>query len=356
MLIYLVNFLSIPIYSLIDKNRKRVLFIVCLQMVLILCCRIDTLGVDLGNYKLYYVEWSKYSFEEMVRTTRFVVGQRISWGLESGYVWLCWICAKAGMSFHAFLIVHAFICMSGLYKFIKEYSENKALAIMMIISFGVYETFFGILRQSLAFILLLSSVKYIKERKFWRFLFIVCLAVLFHRIALVFIPIYFLYNIKISRKTFFFVYGICFLFFLSINILYDRIFGFALQLVGKEDYQLGSFTMNNMIILMFLISLFILVMADVKRIFESENYKVCFWAMFLSLILEVLSLYAPIYSRAAISVFFPFAMVLFADVINIQKIRTNKIICTVSIYAFLFLFYIYQLNGSYIVPYISIWK
>lgn len=355
MLIYLINFLSIPFYLLVDKNKKRVLFIVCLQMFLILCCRADTLGADLGNYKLYYTVWSKYSFEEMVRTTRFFIGQQIFWGLESGYVWLCWIFAKVGMPFHAFLIIHALICMVGLYKFINEYAENKALVLMMIISFGVYQTFFYILRQSLAFIILLSSVKFIKERKFWKFFFIVCLSVLFHRTALAFLFIYFLYNIKISKKTFFYMYGICFLFFLSIGMLYDKTFGVVLQLIGKEAYQLGSFTMNNMIILMFLISVFILVMADIKKTFENENYRVCFWAMFFAMLLEILSLYAPVYSRPAISMFFPFAMLLFADVINTQRIRTNKIICTVSSSIFLFLFYVYQLNSSYIVPYVSIW-
>lgn len=356
MLIYLVNFLSVPIYSLIDKNKKRVLFVVCLQMFLILSCRNELLGVDLENYKLYYAEWSKYSFWEMVGTTRFVVGQRISWGLESGYVWLCWICAKVGMSFHFFLIIHALICMGGVYNFIKEYAENKVLTILMIISFGIYETFFGILRQSLAFIILLLAVKPIKERKFLRFFFIVCLSVLFHRVALAFIFIYFFNSIKISKNTFFCMYGICFLFFLSIPVLYDIIFGFILRLAGKEEYQLGDFTMNNMIILMFLISLFILVMGDVKKIFENENYRICFWAMFLALLLEVLSLYAPVYSRVAISIFFPFAMLLFADVLNMLKIQTNKLICAVSIYAFLFLFYIYQLSDSYIVPYISMWE
>ena len=54
MAIYLLNFISIPIYDLLIKNKKKLVLIVSLQLFLILALRADTLGVDLDNYKQFY--------------------------------------------------------------------------------------------------------------------------------------------------------------------------------------------------------------------------------------------------------------------------------------------------------------
>ena len=355
MLVYLLNYLSIPLWMGINKNKKQVTFIICLQMFLILALRADTLGADLGNYALYYKTWSKHTFGEMIGATRFGLNHQIGWGLESGYVWLCWICAKVGFSFHGFLVVHALICIAGIYRFVKNNAANKPLTLALFISFGIYQTFFYILRQALAFVVLLNSLKWIKKRKIWIFLLYVCVAILFHRVAIPFLFIYFLYNINITRKTFISVYIVCIGIVILIKPLYRIVFLPILGIAGKRDfYILGDFTMNNMIILMVCISLFIMLMTNTGRLFIDGNRRIYFWAMSFALFLESVSLYAPVYSRVAISLFFPFAIVLFTDVISMQKIWLNKVIWTTTIYLLSFAFYIYQLLGSSIVPYMSI--
>ncbi len=362
MLIYLINFLSIPVYSLIDKNRKRIVFIICFQLFLMLIFRSDTLGGDLKNYSVYYQVWSGYSFGEMVQATRLFLNQKVVWGLESGYVWFCWICAKACLPFHGFMVIHAMICMAGLYRFLKSYAINKPFVLVLMIAFGVHRTFFGALRQAIAFVILLSSIKAIQQRKIWRFLAILCGAVLFHRVTVPFIIVYFLYDFKITRRTFLAVYAVCIVLLVMMQPVYSMILEPLLKMAGKDDlYGIGNFTMNNMIVLMVLLSMFVMIMSNVKKVFVNGVYRIFFWAMALALVIETVSLYIPTFARGAITVYFPFAMVLVADIIDMQISRSNRVILTAALYMFLFVFYVYQLIGDYnmadsLVPYVSVFS
>ncbi len=357
MFIYLFNFLSIPFYDLMIKDKKKIIWLVCVQMFLILALRADTLGPDMRAYSTFYNTWSGYSLGEMIGATRFLSNHEVVYGRESGFVWLCWLCSKIGFSFHDFLVVHAFLCIIGLYYFIKKYAKNKPLTLLFVICFGVFQMFFYILRQTLAFVVLLQSIEFIKKRKMGKFLLIGCVAVMFHRVALPFLFIYFLYGVKITRKLFVLVYAACIGIIIMIKPIYYIFFVPILKMGGmSEDYALGNFKMNNMIILMLLISLYIMIMTNTKYLFEDGNNRIFFWSMSLALVCESISLYVPVYSRVAIALFFPFGLVLFANVINMQKIRTNRLFWITLFLILSSFFYVYQLGRDpYIVPYVSIW-
>ena len=91
MFIYLFNFLSIPFYDLMIKDKKKIIWLVCVQMFLILALRADTLGPDMRAYSTFYNTWSGYSLGEMIGATRFLSNHEVVYGRESGFVWLCWL-------------------------------------------------------------------------------------------------------------------------------------------------------------------------------------------------------------------------------------------------------------------------
>lgn len=356
MLIYILNYLSIPIYTSLLRDKRKVNLLVSIQMFLILAFRSDTLGPDLENYSNYYNIWSQYAFGKMISATRFVANHKVTCGLESGYVWLNWICAKFGLSFHGYLVVHAAICIFGMCYFLNKYAINKSLALAIIISFGTFQTFFYLLRQDMAFVVLLFVMESVKERKFFKFFSLWVLSVMFHREMIPAILIYFLYDIQITPKTFLLVLSGLGIELVAIEILYNKIIYAFLVRIGKGSYLFGDFQMNNMMVLMLLMVLCIFSLSLFETVFKDNDYRVMFWMMAIGLAFEVLSLYVPVFSRVAIAVFFPFAIVLFTDVITFCFDKYHTFIFDSALYIAAFALYLYTLRISAIVPYVSIFN
>ena len=356
MLIYILNYLSIPVYALLLRDKNKALFLVSIQMFLILAFRADNLGPDVDNYYQYYNTWSQYTFAKMISATRFIGNHKVTWGLESGYVWLNWICAKIGLSFHGFLVIHAAICISGMYYFLNKYAINKCVALAIIIGFGTYQALFFLLRQDLAFIVLLFIIDSVKERKFLKFFCLWALAVLFHREVIPVIMVYFLYDIQVTPKTFIIVLAGIWIGLMGIKILYNTIIMAFLTAIGKECYTFGDLQMNSMIILMLMIFLVIFTLSFFNNVFINQDYRVMFWMMSLGLGFEALSLYVPVFSRVAIAVLFPFAIVLFADEVSIYFDKYNALLLDSILYTLAFALYLYTTRVSGIVPYVFFWN
>lgn len=358
MTVYILNYLSLPFYSLLIKNKKIQIIIVGFQMFLILAFRSIELGSDLGNYQKYYNYWSSYTLIEMIRNTG-VLKFKGDWGLESGYVWLNWFAAKIGLDFHALLIIISFICIWSLCHFLNKYAENGMLAMAIVISFGLYSSFFYILRQSLAMAVLLYSVDSVKNRNLFRFLSLVFIAFLLHRASIVFVIIYLAYKIHITKMTFLLFYITCALELFLIPILYNKLFLPLLFIIGKEDiYSEIFFQSNNMVICMIVLSVILLILTKAGLFFRDDSnelYRIFFWTLMSAILVEIVSLYSPVISRIAICMLFPFSSVLLADIFTKQRMYMNRHILVTSSYMILFVFYVYQLFSSSIVPY-RIWK
>ena len=274
---------------------------------------------------------------------------------ESGFVWFAWLCAKAGLSFHTFLVIHSTICIAALGRFMYKYAEDSSLSLAIVLSFGLLGTFFCILRQALALVVLLFSVEPIKERKFLKFFLINCAAVLFHRAALIFLPVYFLYRIKINKRVLFFT--VCFLcgWFAAIPLLYPVV-GRMLIMLGKNKYNLSSFTMNNMIILFLVLFVLLLFLVRNYDFYEKPEHRLSTWVFILAIATETVSLYVPAISRIAISLLFPFATVSIGDGIAEQKLLSNRRLLRASYYILFLLFFALTLSQAGYSPYKPFWK
>ena len=82
---------------------------------------------------------------------------------------------------------------------IYQQSNDYALSFLVVVISGIYFAYLNLMRNYVALAIVLYAFKYIEERKFKHFLFWVLLASSFHVTALLFLPVYFIYNIKINR-------------------------------------------------------------------------------------------------------------------------------------------------------------
>ena len=82
---------------------------------------------------------------------------------------------------------------------IRKYSDDFCLGVLLYIFIGAWHGSFNAIRQYLAAGVLFYGHRMILERKFWKWTIIVFIAMLFHRTALVMLPIYFIANSRDRR-------------------------------------------------------------------------------------------------------------------------------------------------------------
>ena len=345
MFVYFILALLVPVgFYLFRKNEKRdliVLSIIFFLFFILLCLR-NTFGfLDLPNYYVFFSEIKSESFLSLLKGTHFIKPHS-SWNIESGYVWLNWIIAKAGFGFQGILIVQALVVSLSLFLFVKRYSLNPCFAIFFYLCIRGLNDHTYIVRQSFAFAILLFAVPAVLNRKLIRFLLIVALAVLFHRTAISFLLVYPLSYIKVNRKTGIIAIVVTLLVLLVIPILIPLV-KYIFTLMQKTSYidAMGEPDFRQTILLIAAMLVFALFIKPKEKEF-SHSDEVMFWLVIISLLFMNLSVYLPILSRVGMSMYFPFSMILVPNAIemNEDKALTKKVKIALAVCLYVYLIYI----------------
>lgn len=198
MAIYVVNLALIWFYSIIynltshiSSNKKRLkyilVFMATLQLILLLSLRHFSIGSDVPGYMLFFKKDSmgfNYVFDH-----RFELGYKVLNNIISIFT----------NNDQLFLTVIAILSIAPIGRFIYKYSKMPFLSLTVYIAFNYYAFTFSGLRQAISYAIIFISYDYIKDRKLMKFLICVVCASLFHKSALIFIPAYYIYRIKINK-------------------------------------------------------------------------------------------------------------------------------------------------------------
>lgn len=360
MAIYLLLFASVPFWHLVFKKQKKVFVtIVALELFAILALKAPTLGVDLDNYSAGYEYIANMSFTEMIASLRWFSLAKLYWmyAYESGYVVVNWICSHIGLSFHGFFVVYAAVSVFVLARFVYKYSKLPWLTFLIFMSLGGYIYFFGIIRQTIAALILLISVDAIKDKKLFRFLVLVFIAFTFHRTALLFLPLYFAANIRFNGKAFkwgFILYGVELLGLLAVGRLLIQTF---LKLFDK-GYDTQPFTPNKLMLLIFAIAVFLCLTLNFKKNSNDRIYNIACAGFWLGTYLQLTGVYLELLVRSYTGFYLIFFAIILAWAIFDLKKQSKMVYYSmlVMMVTCLFLYYILILNGSEIVPFVPFWS
>lgn len=196
MAIYIGNLALIWFYSIIynlishtSSNKKRLKYIfisiATLQLILLLSLRHSTIGIDVPGYVSFF--------------KRSILSSTIDHRFELGYKALNNIIGILTNNEQIFLTIVAILSIAPVGRFIYKYSKMPFLSFTIYIAFNYYAFTFSGLRQAISFAIIFISYDYIKDRKLMKFLICVVCASLFHKSALIFLPAYFIYRIKINK-------------------------------------------------------------------------------------------------------------------------------------------------------------
>lgn len=158
------------------------------------------------------------------------------YGSESGYFLLNKICLMLSDSYQLVIIVTATISWGLFYSYIINNSVSPWLSILLFfLNFGYFHQF-NIMRQYIACGIILFGFKYIRRREMLKYFIVVFIAFFFHKISLLAILYYFIYDIRISAKK-----GLCIVIFSKIGFKFFM--AIVTRVVADTRYY---FILNNL--------------------------------------------------------------------------------------------------------------
>ncbi len=123
-----------------------------------------------------------------------------SLGFEVGYVFISWLVSRTGYQIWAFNLIFAGISILLKTSTILKYSKFYLIGLLLYyLPLYFFEDIIQI-RQGFATGVTIFSIRYIISKEKWKFLVCILLAYQFHHSAFIFLPAYWIANIKLEYK------------------------------------------------------------------------------------------------------------------------------------------------------------
>ena len=191
MWLYLLIF-SIPVlfYYLRVKSQSQLVFLACYLLFLALFVGMSDM---FGGYDRYiYGE----AFDSIADTTTEHGSYSANnvfdyFPSEPGYTLLNIFISFFTANRYIFILAITFLIYTLLFVSLKKYADNYAFAVILFMGLWFYFSF-TYLRQVLGATIVWLSIDYIAQRRFWKFLLVVLIAMSVHKSAIIFFPVYFI--------------------------------------------------------------------------------------------------------------------------------------------------------------------
>ena len=310
MIYFSLLFIS-PIVFLIfrkkENSEKLALLITCIAVFLLLALRSKNTGVDLLPYYNMYEAVKEFSFLDVLKGFSFIHKNSVL-GSEWGYTLFTWIFAKIGLGYQAFLAIQSAFCVFSLYHFISVHSQKPSLSIVLVIAFGLIDYYYCIVRQALAFAILLYCVDFIEKKNYPVCVLLVLAATLFHRTSLVFIVTIPLCFLPITWWTSLVFIGLSAIILPLFPVLNNLVVKVMKGVYDSSSYLSTGFEFGELIFILLAIGLF-MTFFYVKKKEVSLKDRFIYWAFMMTIPLQFLSMYMPIFGRLVTLTFLPFSCV-----------------------------------------------
>lgn len=235
MVIYYIIFIILLLLALLEmtdlKMNKKVLNIIIIVTFIGISTFRWEIGTDWDSYYSNFLTANNLGFKSFV--------EQFSSIYEFGYVILTGLVGGFTNNYNLYLLIICAIVFYGIYSRIFSVSKLKYTSILALFAFS-FGYMFAVPRQGIAISLIFYSIRYIEEKKKFKFLLMVFIATLFHSSALVFLPAYFIFYRKINFKKFVFILVLFVIFGSLIIEIFNYIIGLGL-LPSTIQYKLNMY-------------------------------------------------------------------------------------------------------------------
>lgn len=321
-----------------SKFQKSTCAILSLLIVIPPILRDSSVGYDTKQYINFYGDISRLKWDELYSfywEIGFTILNKALAFVKNGYTISIFVAVLFSLSF---------------YYYIKVNSRIFWLSFYLLIALGFYGWSFNILRQICALLVFITlGIHYIQEKKLVKYILTVLLAALFHKTALICLPVYWLCKIKITRKNFY-IAVVCIL----AAAKYSGKFIDAIVYQYFEKYAAASNENGSYLLFFMYFAIFAIGFAFRKQWKEDVRTCISYNMLGYSLLLTGMAQSFPLLGRIAL--FGQIAVIIFVPnfIWSFKNVKNRKILVigTMAI-SFLYYFIILSKNANGIVPYKS---
>ncbi len=241
-------------------------------------------------------------------------------------------------NYQTFIIIWSAVTMVCFLHFIRRYSTSPLQSVLFFFGLLFYTLWFNALKQAMAMSFILLAFDGIMDRKLWKFLLWVAVATVFHYPALVFLPAYWIANMKLGRRYL----VLLALLLVVVYFLRDQIVDTMTDVYFGEDNAhtmeaTGRFLMNKVIVMLLIVVAAVVIRppSDSDRL-----YSGLLALMGVAAVLQTFAGYGNIFERLA-DYYFQFSVVfipmIFEDVKADRRylsVQTQRLVQQVGPYAF----------------------
>ena len=229
------------------KNELLFLRIIFIVFSVLVATREMTVGSDTPMYLRLFKEcadkkWSIVQFGGY---------------FEPGYLALNVLISYISSSPRFFMVVMSLLINYGFYRFIKKYSKQYLISVVVFMGLSYLYTSMTMMRQLIAMIIVLYGFRFLLNKKIIKFAITVAVASLFHSSAWVALTLFPLMSIKYNKKKALIVMAIGILASLSIGLLSNR----YMEIIGRNNFyedRIGGYNFGNILSALIFFALFVI--------------------------------------------------------------------------------------------------
>lgn len=344
--------------SIYDNNnqvyvrKEKILFFI---LVIIMIC-FAGLRVRYNDTATYIASYQKLKISGNIL-------KDIDWriGSNPGFQFGNLLMKAIGLSSNSFIMIYSIITEGLFLWFIRKYSNNFTLSILVFFTGGLYLFSFAALKQCVAIAIALIGVDRAINKKWLQYIIWVLIATLFHTYALMFLVVPFIMFVPWTKKTYYML-----VLFAAAGISFQLLIGRILDVTSLlgEDYDPNSFVGEGVNIFRLLVAWAPIILAFMARKhIKMSDDKSAHLILNLSMInaeIMLVARFGTAFYLARVAYYFSiFQVITIPWLLKFYTQESQKFIKIFIIIGFLgFAYYAYGMNRSFDVMYdsISIWE
>lgn len=339
----LTEILSLLFMYLYEKNKNKKKFfdskIYLVLSAIPLVLLVGLRGINTGTDTKRTVEIMSNMIDDSSKISIYS-----SW-LSYGYISIIMLVGLLfGKNYVIFNLIIAGLTIYFLFRAIDENSDNKVLSLFIFFSMCLLYQMMNQARQILAVAIILYSVKYINQKKFWRFLLIIIFAFSIHKTSIIFLPLYFLSTFKLDKKTLL-IYILSFLLvFLFKDVITDLLMLTDYGQTYIMWYKQNPKAIYNLIIRVFLFLFYFFIGYNSKNKPNNIIYiNLCIWC----LLTQSITTYIYAFGRIT-TYFFVFFIFFIPNAIKNTTFSNRNSLNFITVFGFLGYYIVYYIYNGFI--------
>ncbi|MGI6162048.1 MAG: EpsG family protein [Christensenellales bacterium] len=272
--------------------------------------------------------------------------------LEPGFVLLIKFLLLFSSNQQILFVVTSFITLLLIYIAIAEHSKAPVFSILLFVAMGYYFISFNAVRQFMVVAALLYGYKYMRRENTLKFILLCGMCALFHRAALIMIPVYFISRMRLKGRH----YAVITLLAASTWLYKDALLQWAIENILPAHYKYISLppaAITELYVVVCAVCIALIAMDRKKLSFERGGDTIMVNMIFISTISHMVLFWVPIFERVTImiDIFYILFIPRLLSLIEDDKQR-RFFKAALLLLLFIYIFFSITLNNSHdVLPY-----